>query len=43
MFIKDNWLRLDFNNDGNVSIDDVRNSLTQFYEFLNTFDYLHKT
>lgn len=40
VFIQDNYMRLDFNKDGSVSMDDLRHNLLQFYEFLKNFDYL---
>ncbi len=43
IFVKDNWLRLDFNADGVVTMDDMRIGLTQFYEFLKSFDYIEAT
>ena len=33
-------MRLDFNQDGSVSLDDMRANLLQFYEFLKSYDYL---
>ena len=33
-------MRLDFNQDGSVSMDDLRASLQQFVEFLKNFDYI---
>ena len=33
-------MRLDFNQDGSVSMDDLRASLLQFVEFLKNFDYI---
>jgi hypothetical protein len=36
-------MRLDFNNDGNVSIDDMRKGLYELYEFLKNFDYIEAT
>lgn len=43
VFVQDNWLRLDFNSDGVVTLDDMRTGLTQFYEFLKSFDYIEAT
>ncbi len=34
VFVQDSWLRLDFNQDGSVSMEDVRQSAVKFYEFL---------
>ena len=36
-------MRLDFNKDGSVGMDDLRHSLMQFYEFLKSYDYLEAT
>ena len=41
--MKDNYLRLDFNQDGSVSMEDLRASLLQFYEFLKSYDYIEAT
>jgi len=43
VFVQDNYLRLDFNEDGSVSMEDLRASLTQFYEFLKSYDYIEAT
>lgn len=43
VFVQDNYLRLDFNEDGLVSMEDLRASLTQFYEFLKSYDYIEAT
>ena len=43
VFVHDNWMRLDFNNDGTVSIDDVRKGLNSLYEFLKNYDYIEAT
>ena len=43
IFVKDNWLRLDFNADGSVSLDDMRENLHKFYEFLKNYDYIEAT
>ena len=43
VFMHDNYLRLDFNQDGSVSMEDLRSSLTQFYEFLKSYDYIQET
>lgn len=43
VFVKDNWLRLDFNGDGQVSMEDVRANLSSFYEFLKNYDYIEAT
>ena len=43
VFVQDNYMRLDFNKDGSVGMDDLRESLMQFYEFLKSYDYLEAT
>ena len=43
VFVQDNYLRLDFNEDGSVGMEDLRASLTQFYEFLKSYDYIQAT
>ena len=43
VFMNSNYLRLDFNQDGSVSMDDLRSSLVQFYEFLKSYDYIEAT
>lgn len=43
VFVQDNWLRLDFNSDGKVSMDDLRKGLTELYEFLKSYDYIEAT
>ena len=40
VFVQDNYLRLDFNEDGTVGMEDLRQSLQQFYEFLKNYDYI---
>ena len=40
--IRDNWMRLDFNKDGTVSIDDIKQGAHELFEFLKNFDYLQK-
>ena len=41
--MQDNYLRLDFNEDGSVGMEDLRASLTQFYAFLKNFEYIEAT
>jgi hypothetical protein len=43
VFVQENWLRLDFNNDGTVSMDDLRANLKDLYEFLKSYDYIEAT
>lgn len=41
-FLSKNWLRLDFNNDGHVSTEDLKNDFNQMYKFLKNFEYYEK-
>jgi hypothetical protein len=43
VFVMDNWMRLDFNQDGAVTADDLRKNLTQFYQFLVNFHYIEES
>ena len=43
IFVKDSWMRLDFNKDGTVSMEDMRKNLHEFYEFLKNYDYIEAT
>jgi hypothetical protein len=38
--IKKNWIRLDFNQDGHVSVDDIKHGAKEIFEFLKIFEYL---
>lgn len=42
-FVAENWLRLDFNQDGSVGMEDLRKSMAKLYEFLKSFNYLEAT
>jgi len=37
------WMRLDFDHDGSVSVDDIRHSMLGLYEFLRNFDVIETT
>ena len=37
------WMRLDFDSDGSVSVDDLKKSVFGLYEFLRNFDVIEKT
>ena len=37
------WMRLDFDHDGSVSIDDLKKSMVGLYEFLKNFDVIETT
>jgi len=41
--ISGTWMRLDFNNDGSVSVDDLKKSMVQLYDFLRNFDIIEAT
>lgn len=43
VFVQENWLRLDFNQDGTVGIEDLRKNLSELYEFLKNLDYIEAT
>ena len=43
VFVQDNYMRLDFNQDGKVGLEDLRTSLQQFYEFLKNYNYIEAT
>lgn len=36
-------MRLDFDNDGSVSVDDLKKSMVQLYDFLRNFDIIETT
>ena len=40
VLINDNWMRLDFNKDGQVSIEDIKIGAQELFDFLRNFDYL---
>ena len=42
VFIQDNWMRLDFNKDGHVSIEDLRSSVHELCEFMLNYDYFQR-
>lgn len=42
VFIQDKWLRLDLNNDGRVSAEDLRKNIQDLYEFMISYDYYQK-
>ena len=41
--VKDNWMRLDFDNDGSVTVDDLKKSMIGLYDFLKNFDLIETT
>lgn len=41
--VQDNWMRLDFDKDGEVSTEDLKKSMHSLYEFLINYDVLEKT
>jgi len=40
--LQNNWMKLDFDKDGIVSVDDFKKGLKQLYEFLLNFNYLEQ-
>lgn len=40
---QDNMMRLDFDNDGSITIDDLKKSMVSLYEFLKNFDVIEAT
>ena len=40
VFVQDNYMRLDFNHDGRVDMEDLRKSIVSLYDFLKNFDYI---
>mmetsp|Transcript_15900 Transcript_15900/g.24511 ORF Transcript_15900/g.24511 Transcript_15900/m.24511 type:complete len:220 (+) Transcript_15900:49-708(+) len=41
--VQGNWMRLDFDDDGSVSVDDLKKSMVGLYEFLKNFDLVERT
>ena len=41
--ISGTWMRLDFDHDGSVSIDDLKKSMVGLYEFLMNFDLIESS
>jgi hypothetical protein len=41
-FVSENWLRLDFDNDGHVSKEDLQKAFAELYDFLIHFEYYQK-
>jgi hypothetical protein len=42
VFARDSWLRLDFNNDGKVSLDDLKKGAHELFEFMKNYEYIQK-
>ena len=40
--LQNNWMKLDFDKDGIVSVEDFKKGLQQLYEFLLNFNYLEQ-
>lgn len=40
--LKDNWMRLDFNDDGKVSLEDLKAGMIELYDFLRSYEYIQK-
>lgn len=43
VIVQDNWMRLDFDEDGEVDFEDIRNSIKKLVTFLKEFEYLKAT
>lgn len=41
--VNENWMRLDFDNDGSVTVDDLKKSMVGLYDFLKNFDIIETT
>jgi poly(A) polymerase Pap1 len=41
-FIHKNWLRLDFDCNGKVTKEDLKNNFLEFYEFIKSYEYYQK-
>ena len=41
--ISGSWMRLDFDSDGSVSVDDLRKSVIGLYKFFKNFDFIETT
>ena len=42
VLLMDNWMRLDFNQDGHVSMEDLKRAVHELYEFMMNYDYFQK-
>ena len=42
VLIKDNWMRLDINRDGVVTMEDLKKGVHDLYEFMINYDYFQK-
>ena len=42
VIVSDNWMRLDFNQDGQVSVEDLRKAIQELYEFFRNYDYISR-
>jgi len=43
VFMHENWMRLDFNQDGSVDAEDLRKNLTELYNFLLNYHFIEET
>ena len=41
--VQGKWMRLDFDNDGSVSVEDLKLSMVGLFDFLKNFDLIEKT
>jgi glycerol-3-phosphate O-acyltransferase len=42
VFIKDNWMRLDFQKYSHLSTEDLKKSIADLYEFMKNYEYFQK-
>jgi len=42
VIMQDNWMKLDFNNDGKISLDDLKKGAYDLYEFMANYDIIVK-
>lgn len=42
VFIKDNWMRLDFQKYSHLSTEDLKKSISDLYEFMRNYEYFQK-
>ena len=42
VLVQDSWMRLDFNKDGHVSMEDLKKGVHDLYEFMLSYDYFQK-
>jgi hypothetical protein len=42
VMMQDNWMKLDFNNDGKISVEDLKKGAHDLYEFITNYDLIVK-